>query len=329
MLLLRLVTISLLAVTIASCRADKADPVDACGAYFDAQVQVQARCGQTAALAPDENARERTRFLAACKLTLDEPGTGMTADWLNACANSIKTDLCSNVQFDPACTTPTGGVETGQPCSSHAQCQTGICGGPGTGGACGTCSPVLRTGDACVPGGPPCNKSAQCDQGTCVAVVRGELGASCDRGKPDCKTGICDIRTHACALPLLAGSPCSSDWECADNLTCSGFACTPVVAEGAACAVAVGSTPSSAPCPVTLVCSQSTKTCVGVHVAKGGEACDVDVTRCELGSCSGGTCPKVLADGDPCEPSSGTTTCDFFAECKDGKCVTGSFTPCK
>lgn len=317
-----------LALTLASCTAKKTDPVEACGAYFDAEAQVLTRCGLTLPLPPDETARQRARFLAACKVTMDEPGTGTTAEWLSACAASLVGDLCTNFQFDPDCAVPTGTIESGKACESHAQCQTGVCSGPGANGACGTCSPVLQTGAQCTPGGPPCNKSAVCQQGTCIKVVRGDVGASCEPGRPDCASGICDSKAHTCALPFPAGGSCISDWECADGLACSGFVCTPTVAEGAACAPEIGPMPSPSPCPRTLVCARATKTCVAVHLAKGGEPCDVDATRCEIGTCNG-TCPKVLADGAPCDPSSATTTCDFFAECKDGKCLTGGFTPCK
>jgi hypothetical protein len=328
MVLLRLVTFSFVAIAFASCSSTNADPVEACGAFFDARTAVLTRCGQALPLDPGEGARQRTRFLAACKLTTDEPGTGTTADWLNSCAASLTTDLCSNFQIDPACATATGTIESGQPCASNAQCQTGICGGPGSGGSCGTCSPVLRTGEACFPGGPPCNASAVCEEGTCTGIARGEVGASCDDGQRDCKSGVCESRDHVCVLPLLAGRPCLTGPDCADGLTCSGFVCTPTVAEGAPCAIEVGTMPSPAPCPPSLVCARSTKTCLAVHVAKAGEACDLDATRCELGTCNG-VCPQILADGAPCDPTSAASTCDFYAECKDGKCVTGSFTSCK
>jgi hypothetical protein len=323
-----LVACTSVAAAFAACSAAKADPADSCGLYFDAQIQILTRCGQALPLPPDETARQRMRFLAACKITTDEAGSGMGADWLHACAESVTRDLCSNFQFDPHCDLPNGTIESGKPCESNAQCQTGICGGPGTTGSCGRCSPVLETGAPCTPGGPPCNKSATCHNGACLKTVRGDSGASCDVGSPDCKSGICDSKTHTCVDPLPAGATCFSEWDCADGLTCSGIVCTPTVALGAACAPEIGPMPSPAPCARSLVCARATKTCVAVHLAKGGEPCDVDATRCEIGTCNG-TCPRVLADGVPCDPSSAKTTCDFFAECKDGKCVTGNFTPCK
>ena len=323
-----LVTCTSAALAFAACSTAKADPAENCGLYFDAQVQILTRCGLALPLPPDDDARQRTRFLAACKVTTDEPGTGLGADWLHACAESVTRDLCSNFQFDPHCNLPNGTIESGKPCESHAQCQTGICSGPGTAGSCGTCSPVLTTGDACIPGGPPCNKSAVCLQGTCVAAVRHDNGASCSVGRSDCKSGICDGKTHTCVDPMPAGASCVSEWDCADGLACSGFVCTPTVGMGAACAPEIGPTPSPAPCSRSLVCARATKTCVAVHLAKAGEPCDVDATRCEIGTCSG-TCPTVLADGAPCDPLRAHTTCDFFAECKDGTCVTGNAMPCK
>jgi hypothetical protein len=68
--------------------------------------------------------------------------------------------------------------------------------------------------------------------------------------------------------------------------------------------------------------------CVQTKWAAAGRACD-GTTRCLVGSCPpnnngvGGTCPKVIADGKPCNPTDASATCDTFSQCLGGKCHLG------
>jgi hypothetical protein len=63
--------------------------------------------------------------------------------------------------------------------------------------------------------------------------------------------------------------------------------------------------------------------------------------RCLVGTCAtttddegAGTCPTVIADGDPCAigidyvSSADTETCDTFAQCSQGVCVLGAPATC-
>jgi hypothetical protein len=34
-----------------------------------------------------------------------------------------------------------------------------------------------------------------------------------------------------------------------------------------------------------------------------------------------GTCPRVIADGEPCDLNDPTTACDTFAGCQNGTCT--------
>ena len=72
-------------------------------------------------------------------------------------------------------------------------------------------------------------------------------------------------------------------------------------------------------------------TCKRVTYSKEGESCD-GATPCLVGECPithvpPGTgawfCPKVIADGQPCDKTDSKTTCDFDAECINGTCVLG------
>ena len=66
--------------------------------------------------------------------------------------------------------------------------------------------------------------------------------------------------------------------------------------------------------------------CAKRTLGKAGEKCNQQELGCAVGSCdiaadaSEGTCPKVIADGQPCTPDTAGETCDAFARCADGIC---------
>jgi hypothetical protein len=107
-----------------------------------------------------------------------------------------------------------------------------------------------------------------------------------------------------CQKLASAGEPCGQDCDCAPGLGCS-----------------------------------STRVCGAVTWVAPGGTCSPTDSRCLVGSCAfdpvagvhppplpdGGappaTCPRVIADGDPCALSDALTTCDTFSQCFQGACA--------
>jgi hypothetical protein len=92
-------------------------------------------------------------------------------------------------------------------------------------------------------------------------------------------------------------------------------------------------------CAVPLGCNNMT--CGPVTWVDGGQPCG-GAARCLVGVCpsagtspSGQVCPLVIADGQACDPTDSTTTCDAYARCVSssdagggGTCVLSDTTAC-
>jgi hypothetical protein len=185
---------------------------------------------------------------------------------------------------------------------------------------------------------------------TCVEAAEGDAGAACDGLSALCKPGLyCSTQTAKCERLAAAGAACGegprgAPGGCEAPLGCgsapgtcrSGSAGASCVSDDE-CASGFGCVPVG-PCAAQgqearIGCSTSGR-CVAITWASPGQPCDVGV-RCLVGSCNygsrvtlttqaadggllEGTCPAVVADGEPCTV---TSTCDPFAQCFQGVCT--------
>ncbi len=176
--------------------------------------------------------------------------------------------------------TPAGTLAGGAACTSSAQCASGVCTFEGSG--CGACEAVIPLGRPCGTGIP----------GVCAP------DASC-KAQPDA--------TGRCSTPGVEGDACASDYECNDDLACSGGKCTARVADGTSCT-------DSTLCRDDSYCSSGAgSTCVPIPVTGSGAPCGVDVASLRVAFCAVGSkciypsatsttgrCGAPLAQGAAC-----------------------------
>ena len=295
----------------------------ACDAYFDALYTTN--CGGIVPPAA-ELARIKVRFETLCLSVMTLPGSNYTADAIAVCASAQNTLGCGQLDLTPGpCSLPAGSLGGGATCQTGAQCQSNNCSADTT---CGTCAPVT-TGSAA---GQPC--SGGCAAGTacstakqlCTPVTYGSAGAACDGTDARCNAGlVCNLALGKCAAPGGVGTACLNSFDCVADLTCPGpmlgSTCRSPGQAGATCMK-----PSD--CAVGLTCG-STNKCAQVTWASAGQPCS-DTILCPVGDCPtasngvvGGTCPTVIADGQPCVSQTSSATCDTFAQCFDGVCHLG------
>jgi hypothetical protein len=183
----------------------------------------------------------------------------------------------------------------------------------------------------------------------CVAATDGDVGAACDDRSTLCKPGLyCSAQTAKCAELAGASAPCGEGAQglpggcraplgCGDApSTCRSGSAGATCVTDEECAPGFGCVPVG-PCatpdnPARIGCSASGQ-CVAITWASPGQPCS-DSVRCLVGSCNygtrvtlttqdpdggllAGTCPPVVADGEPCTV---TSTCDSFAQCFQGTC---------
>ena len=310
----------------------------ACGAYFDALSAACTLPGEPA----DFIAHERARYVAGCSSTLALPNYGRSAAQLQACADTIAAApdiLCkASLPADPAtvaaenafiaaCSSDRGSGAAGAACENAEQCESGNCAvASDAGGAvatgCGTCIGTIAVGQPCATDAGGCDPTSRCDDSAgapaCRVAVFGDAGSACDDNFEQCSQGLaCDLSTHVCGPRRSAGATCVYSSDCELPLVCRGapLSCQTPGQLGDACV-------ADTDCVSTLLCS--TGQCVTPSWAAPGQACGAG-DRCEYGSCvaaasaATGTCPVVVADGEPCGGSP-TTTCDLGAECIAGVC---------
>jgi hypothetical protein len=310
---------------------------NACDDYF--QIAFSGLCASGPLPPASEVTRIQGRFDTLCADALALPGAGITASTLESCVAAIKSGGCAVAdQENGPCSFTTGSLAAGSSCVTEAQCQSGTCtaGNEAPDGGtllCGTCATPVAIGQSCA-NGQGCGPNAVCNYGTgtssptCAAITFGTAGAPCNESTTQCSAGlVCDVMTQKCAAPGGAGAACDSDQACIAPLVCPPAAsgastCQSPVAAGAACT-------DDADCASGLGCTQTTHQCAAVTWVSAGQPCS-DTARCLVGGCPstgstvGGTCPTVIADGQPCNESDSTTsTCDTFANCEGGTCVLG------
>ena len=281
----------------------------------------------------DEVARTESRWNTLCEGQLALPGEGITHAQIEACAQAVRSGGCNAVTTSSACAIPsTGTLADGAACESDAQCTSGRCFVPASGGpapsACGTCAQTAAVGESC--SGKGCGAGAACADvnGTsaCEPRTQGAAGAACNGLDKACAEGLlCSAATLTCSAPAAAGEKCAAPSDCAWPLTCppstaGGSTCTNLGQSGAPCN-------SDDECASGFGCDSTARTCSAIAWVAAGQPCNAGA-RCLVGHCpydaSGqpqGVCPTVIADGQPCDTSNTGTTCDTFAQCLAGSCV--------
>jgi hypothetical protein len=148
--------------------------------------------------------------------------------------------------------------------------------------------------------------------------------ASCDPATDACAPGL-SCYVNRCRAQGAEGASCGVWNDCAFPWVCkSTGVCDTVNADGDACS-------SSLDCGTDTGCDIPTKVCSPAQYAQPGEACDGAVQRCETGPCdiASNTCPSVLTDGSPCDPTDPTKVCSSYALCFGGTCRIPDPATCK
>jgi hypothetical protein len=306
--------------------ADSASPpsnpqADACGHYYD--VFYGGGVCRLDPLPAAESRRQRARFVRACQNQFALPGSTVTPADVSACADA---SICG--ERTPAACLSIGTLAAGAACNSSSQCSSASCSVPAAG--CGTCSVSTPDGKSCAhgsAGGPGgCGPHSLCDttmpNWTCIPAPSLDVGAPCPL--PDeCKPGLyCHIvppgPVGTCARASAAGDSCSMGAECAYPLFCNtNLKCQSPEPAGSTCAY-------DADCVRGLACDSYGMTCKPVAWVGAGQACTNSVLkRCLVGNCDilSGACPTVMADGQRCDTTDSSTTCDAFAVCFNGTCT--------
>ncbi|HVU52271.1 MAG TPA: HYR domain-containing protein [Polyangia bacterium] len=231
------------------------------------------------------------------------------------------------------------GSGIGSPCTSTAQCASGLC---VDGVCCGLADPTATSCGQCqacnVPGslgtctatagscsdGNACTQNDTCQNGACV----GGAPIACAASDQCHVAGTCDPATGTCSSPAAPnGTACSDGNACTQTDSCQAGVC-------------VGGSPvTCAPsdqCHVAGACNPATGTCSS-PAAPNGTACS-DGNACTLGdSCQAGTCvgstPVTCAPSDQCHvagtcnPTTGACSNPPVANgtaCNDGNACTTS-----
>ncbi len=317
----------------------------ACDDYFDAIIGVS--CDATTPPA-DELARIQTLFETICQDGLALPGNGATAASIESCASALTATGCANLDI-PECSFQ-GSLTDGSPCNDASQCQSGDCAtstattgdGGGSSASCGTCAAGVAVGQPCATG-DTCVYGSVCAVAgagyACTVVAYGDVGAACDGLSAECNTGLyCDFQAQQCASPAGAGASCTGTLGCAPPLVCSAGA-TGTAATCQDAAGAGGPCQTDQDCAAGLGCSTTTSQCTAVTWVAQGKPCGGAVL-CLVGACplthgsggpggTGGTCPVVIGDGQPCTRGDASQTCDTFSACTGGVCVQPDSVTCQ
>jgi hypothetical protein len=264
-----------------------------------------------------------------------------------------------------ACAFPAGTLSAGAPCGTALQCKSLFCSAAGQtlvehGGTFMQATGALNTCGLCVdaiPFGGTCQAPDQCTLGCWRAATPCVSQATCIASAPASTTGTCVVcppisGTTGGGGPFLPTSCPTSSGGTSGSSATSGH-----VAAGGACDPAA----SAAPCDPGLLClngkcaqgrkigeacsqddagtsdcygvarcDATTKVCTAPFFPAPGASCGGSSSYlCALGQCSfsldGGTCPPLLAEGQPCsgQGSSPTGICSDFAQCASPQAAQG------
>ena len=238
-----------------------------------------------------------------CETQGNAPGSTLTPSALTACAQAWSTKTCEEYQFSvPAECAFHGTLADNAPCTYGHQCQAGAC-YMGDQSWCGTCKAKGKLGDSCSPLFRSCEDGLTCAEPSQSVWV--------------------------CAKPLSEGTACYSHPECDLGLRCVDGHCARAKLLGEAC--------TGNDCDYTqhdVICLGTAdgggSVCAQLSYSAAGESCN-DNNGLGLVTCgnsafcqtknggSGGSCVAALADGAPCNTSTGV--CLYPALCINGKCT--------
>jgi hypothetical protein len=293
-----------------------------CDRFFDA---IYVGCMNPAPPA-SELARVRARFDQVCANNLALAGGSVTASSLDACSHLVATSGCNAVSLG-ACRFGPGRLPDGSTCLSNEQCMSDTCtagmqANDGGVSPCGTCVAGSRCGNVVCGPNTLCVMNGA--SGSCAPIAFGGSGAACDNVQNQCAPSlVCNQATHACAALGAMGSACGTSSDCGGSLVClpapqpGTTTCQNPTGAGQTCQ-------SDSDCGPGLGCDSVAHACASVTWASGGAVCGPTM-RCLVGSCNpagngpNGTCPTVIADGQPCSPNDPSQTCDTESAC-DGTC---------
>jgi hypothetical protein len=315
-----------LVISVAGCGArtegDASTTDLVCASYAAAYRAYDERC-PLASDPPFErrwDVREQ-RLRVACMSMLALANVGVDAHFFERCGAALPTAQCDArvpdlpqraMELAPtprlapipaACIPPMGRAPDGTGCFEALQCASGVCmrrvGADDRSPACGTCEPRVPAGGICTEHSI-CAENARCDfsgspwrcievHDTAPIVERRGLGEPCAIGT-SCEVDLrCDHSGGTCVRPTLGvdGVPCDGGLR----LCAPDYRCMP------------------------------TNTCAKITWVPPGEACG-GARLCERGPCRAGTftCPRLIADGEPCTVDWHEGVCDLYAQCIDGRC---------
>lgn len=320
----------------------------ACQRVADATSAFAQKCGEplTAFGASDRDKHDIERGAASCVAKYSLTGVPDQASALNACANALNAAACNTGGVVPECNiAPVGTLANGASCVQNDQCSGGIClfsvsdaGAAADASAlsCGTCATATAPGQSCAD--PTLCASGDCQGNSQTDIVCEPtptqtlaIGAACGGSSVlGCAPpGFCNYDSSGqgkCAASAKVGEACGSvsggsesATPCEPTLSCSDGVCKAATALGGDC--------TASTCGLGLFCEGGK--CLAVTYGPPGASCDGNGLRCIQGNCPGGSpfgpptaaCPKIIDDGQPCNPAVNIPQCDTLAACTNGICA--------
>jgi hypothetical protein len=293
-----------------------------------------------------EDARVQKRFEQACQNAVALPGSGLTAQVLSDCISAAQSPWCDiDTSTVLGCSAP-GSLPGGSPCSASVQCQSGTClagvfpiGSSGT-PPCGTCTPVIANGQPCGRG-ETCGPGSACTYPlTCVAIASGTEGAHCDANAALCNPGLYCNASGMCTPFGSQGEPCVTNTTDTNTVCAPSLRCVPGSQDrtSGTCrsrSAAGGPCQQDDDCAAGFSCDANS-TCIPWVWVGPGQPCDAAPAVCLVGGCTTAgptgtptTCPTVIPDGQACDPSDRSSTCDVLSSCVNGRCTLANSFACQ
>ena len=302
-----------------------------CVAYSNAPDQGVCLADQGGSTGPKAAAGEPCQYSTDCQslLCVQDSSGSFCRDKCSADGDCSGGQSCMPLSgqsygacLDASTPPPTGDGAISDPCTSGADCASGLCAGDGTAYVCtqrcDASSPCPTgydcfgftdgSGGGCFPAagqapvGAPCQYSNDCASGSCVAFEGGGdpfCTAPC-QGDADCPCGTtCTATTtdSICAPgPKVGcvpeGAACAADGECSSGL-CTGGVCA------AACSIYQPATCGAGGGCARVEPGAPDGICTGPGPASDGKPC-ADDAACQSLLCHEGLCAR------PCNPYAGT-----------------------
>lgn len=310
-----------------------------CDELYKSQLAWVGRCGGFLSDAPSA----LTRYRKLCARELVAPGADDLREARSTCAARRNDAACDAIVKE--CELPPGKLPDGAACGVRAQCASRFC--KIDAGACGTCAPLVKAGEACT-NPTDCaygeNEVASCEYpddkataGKCVVWKLVGVGAACG------VDSFCQPDAHCewerqdgpgkCVKNAEKGAACTDATSCRPGLACIDKKCADRVGEGEACS-------NYDDCGAGLACGQ---TCQKPTMVNSGQECGA-LRHCSRGVCfqkqgqgengqavaaEPPMCVAPISDGEACGPNSDGLVCDYFSRCSAGKCVFPDPSQCK